>query len=100
MATKQRRTTDREVTSVNLPGVTAEIHQPEHYIPTRDDLAGVVNTVRAVSPWRSMIEAGRVSWCRRAAPEQVDDVCRRLAALPDPDTARPDPRYRLIALKG
>lgn len=37
---------------------------------------------------------------RTYAPrDRVADVCRRLAALPDQDTARPDPTYRLIALK-
>lgn len=46
-----------------------------------------------------MIEAGRISWCTHAPQDQVADVCRRLSALPDQDTPRPDPLYRLIALK-
>ena len=50
MATKQRRSTARETTTVNLPGMTAEIHRPDHYIPTRDDLAGAVNTARSYLP--------------------------------------------------
>lgn len=59
MATKQRRSGGREVTTVNLPGVTAEFHQPDHYIPTRDDLAGAVNTVRSRLPsGRSMVFYG------------------------------------------
>ena len=35
----------------------------------------------------------------RAPPHRVTDMCRRLAALPDQDAARPDPLHRLIALK-
>ncbi|QUH02210.1 hypothetical protein HUO13_16655 [Saccharopolyspora erythraea] len=50
MATKQRRSGGREGTTVNLPGVTAQFHQPDHYIPTRDDLAGAVSTVRSYLP--------------------------------------------------
>ncbi|MBB5159343.1 hypothetical protein [Saccharopolyspora phatthalungensis] len=30
--------------------MTAEFHQPDHYIPTREDLSGVVNTVRSRLP--------------------------------------------------
>ncbi|QUH03957.1 hypothetical protein HUO13_26870 [Saccharopolyspora erythraea] len=50
MATKQRKSEGRGVTTVNLPGVTAELHQPDHYIPTRDDLANAANTVRSYLP--------------------------------------------------
>lgn len=53
---------------------------------------------RGPRSWREAIEGGRVKWCSNAAPDQVTDVCRRLAALPDQDVARPDPLYRLIAL--
>ncbi|CAM00752.1 hypothetical protein A8924_1827 [Saccharopolyspora erythraea NRRL 2338] len=45
MATKQRKST-----TVEMPGVTAEVHQPDHYIPTRDDLAGAANAVRSYLP--------------------------------------------------
>jgi SAM-dependent methyltransferase len=54
---------------------------------------------RSPRRWREVIEGGRIPWCTHAAPDQVTDVCRRLAALPDQDAARPDPLYRLIALK-
>lgn len=37
-------------TTVHLPGVSAEFHQPDHYIPTRDDLNGAVETVRGYLP--------------------------------------------------
>ncbi|MGX9889818.1 class I SAM-dependent methyltransferase [Streptomyces sp. NPDC002276] len=49
--------------------------------------------------WREVIEAGHIPWATHATPDQVTDMCRRLAALPDQDVARPDPLYRLIALK-
>ncbi|PKW13127.1 hypothetical protein [Saccharopolyspora spinosa] len=63
MATKQRRPADSEVTAttgreamtVNLPGMSAEFHKPDHYIPTRDDLAGAVNTVRENLPSPQMM---------------------------------------------
>jgi hypothetical protein len=48
MATKQ-------ATTVQLPGVSVELHQPDHYIPTRDDLAGAANSVRGYLPsWEMM----------------------------------------------
>ncbi|MEU6269432.1 hypothetical protein [Saccharopolyspora shandongensis] len=40
----------KQATTVHLPGVTAEFHQPDHYIPTRDDLAGATDTVRGYLP--------------------------------------------------
>lgn len=62
MATKQRRpagsggTSSRaEATTVELPGVTAEFHRPDHYVPTRDDLAGAADAVRGYLPSRSMM---------------------------------------------
>ncbi|MFH9295856.1 class I SAM-dependent methyltransferase [Streptomyces sp. NPDC017520] len=54
---------------------------------------------RSPRGWREVIEAGRISWCTHARPDQVADVCRRLAALPNQDAPRPDPLYRLLALK-
>lgn len=54
MATKQKRAASADVTTVNLPGVTAELHPPDHYIPTRDDLDSVVGTVREYLPSREM----------------------------------------------
>ncbi|MBV7248429.1 class I SAM-dependent methyltransferase [Streptomyces sp. MW-W600-10] len=52
---------------------------------------------RSPRRWREAIEAGDISWCTHAPRDRVADVCRRLAALPDQDTPRPDPTYRLIA---
>ncbi|WP_235883732.1 hypothetical protein [Saccharopolyspora elongata] len=40
----------KQATTARLPGVTAELHQPDHYIPTRDDLAGAANAVRGSLP--------------------------------------------------
>ncbi|WP_176985454.1 MULTISPECIES: hypothetical protein [unclassified Streptomyces] len=54
---------------------------------------------RSPRRWREVIEAGHIPWSSHAAAGQVTDVCRRLAELPDQDAARPDPLYRLIALK-
>ncbi|MEU8033746.1 methyltransferase domain-containing protein [Streptomyces sp. NPDC049099] len=54
---------------------------------------------RSPRRWREVIAAGHIPWCSRATEGQVTGVCRRLAELPDQDTARPDPLYQLIALK-
>ncbi|MEV6850898.1 class I SAM-dependent methyltransferase [Actinoplanes sp. NPDC051411] len=43
--------------------------------------------------WREAVRAGQVSWARRD-PEGVE---RALAALPDQDSARPEPIYRVVA---
>jgi hypothetical protein len=48
MATKQ-------ATKMHLPGVVVEFHRPDHYIPTREDLAGVANTVRDRLPSGEMM---------------------------------------------
>ncbi|GAA4882669.1 class I SAM-dependent methyltransferase [Kitasatospora terrestris] len=45
------------------------------------------------------IDRGHVPCCNHASPEEVAEVRRRLAALPDQETPRPDPLYRLIALR-
>ncbi|MET7502130.1 class I SAM-dependent methyltransferase [Streptomyces microflavus] len=54
---------------------------------------------RSPRGWREAIDAGHIAWCTYASPDEGTDVRRRLAALPDQDTARPDPQYRLVALK-
>ncbi|MFW3475247.1 class I SAM-dependent methyltransferase [Streptomyces microflavus] len=54
---------------------------------------------RSPRDWREAIDASHIAWCTHASPAQVADVRRRLAALPDQDAARPDPQYRLVALK-
>ncbi|MEU3373523.1 class I SAM-dependent methyltransferase [Streptomyces sp. NPDC006660] len=53
---------------------------------------------RSPRAWRETIGMGRVPWCTSAAQEQVAEVRRRLASLPDQEVPRPDPLYRLIAL--
>ncbi|WP_190816618.1 hypothetical protein [Saccharopolyspora pogona] len=55
MATKQRKPAGAGGTTVNLPGVTAEFHRPDHYIPTRDDLTGAAETVRGYLPSGQMM---------------------------------------------
>ncbi|MDA3624736.1 class I SAM-dependent methyltransferase [Saccharopolyspora sp. WRP15-2] len=54
---------------------------------------------RSPREWQQAIETGEIPWCKRAAPDQVVDVRRRLSALPHQDAARPDPLYRLLALE-
>ncbi|XCM32389.1 class I SAM-dependent methyltransferase [Streptomyces parvus] len=54
---------------------------------------------RSPRGWREAIDAGHISWCTHAPQDRVAEVRRRLSALPGQDTARPDPRYRLVALK-
>jgi ubiquinone/menaquinone biosynthesis C-methylase UbiE len=54
---------------------------------------------RSPRRWREVIDAGRIPWCTHAAPDQAAEVSRRLAELPDQDAPRPDPLYRLVALK-
>ncbi|MFC8515567.1 class I SAM-dependent methyltransferase [Streptomyces sp. NPDC057257] len=53
---------------------------------------------RSPRRWREVIEAGRIPWCAEAGSEEVTGLVRGLAALPGPDTPRPDPLYRLVAL--
>ena len=61
--------------------------------------AGYVGHGQGRSP-RRWIEALRTDfgWSRRMDPAALDDVCARLADLPDQDAARPDPVYRLAVL--
>ncbi|GAA0682787.1 hypothetical protein GCM10010193_40690 [Kitasatospora atroaurantiaca] len=55
---------------------------------------------RSPRQWRERITAGRFPWIREADPAEVADLCRDLSSLPDQEVARPDPLYRLIALRG
>ncbi|MEV0052643.1 hypothetical protein AB0H34_19330 [Saccharopolyspora shandongensis] len=55
MATRQRKPAGAGGTTVNLPGVTAEFHRPDHYIPTRDDLTDATEAVRGYLPSRQMM---------------------------------------------
>ncbi|MFH9349746.1 class I SAM-dependent methyltransferase [Kitasatospora sp. NPDC017646] len=52
---------------------------------------------RSPRAWREAVTKGRIPWCRAAADAAT--VERALAALPDQDAPRPDPRYRLLAFR-
>lgn len=54
---------------------------------------------RSPRSWREVIGAGHIPWCTHAAPDQAAEVIRQLSELPDQEAPRPDPLYRLIALK-
>ncbi|MGI5454417.1 class I SAM-dependent methyltransferase [Streptomyces sp. CA-249302] len=101
----------------DIARVTAELRRrhaprvPDHSSRVLDRAAGhglalAAETVfpgtgqgRSPRRWLAAIEAGRIPWCTHATPDQVAEVNRRLTELPDPDTPRPDPRYRLVSLK-
>ncbi|MFE2972412.1 class I SAM-dependent methyltransferase [Streptomyces sp. NPDC059340] len=101
----------------DIAQITAELrrqyvpHVPDHASRMLDWAAGhglglVGETVfpgtgqgRSPRRWREAIEAGRIPWCTYGAPDQVAELSRRLSALPNQDAPRPDPSYRLIALK-
>lgn len=98
----------------DIARVTADLrHQYAPHVPDsitrvldRATELGLALTARTEFPGtgqgrsrREAIDAGHISWCTHASPDQVADVRRRLAALPDQDAARPDPQYRLVALK-
>ncbi|MDG9700854.1 class I SAM-dependent methyltransferase [Streptomyces sp. DH37] len=51
---------------------------------------------RSPRTWQEVIRKGRIPW---AGPDRAAEVCKRLAALPDQDAARPGPLYRLVALR-
>ncbi|MEU7282830.1 class I SAM-dependent methyltransferase [Streptomyces sp. NPDC045431] len=53
---------------------------------------------RSPRTWRERITGGHIPWSAAAEPGDAAEVCRGLASLPEQETPRPDPRYRLIAL--
>jgi ubiquinone/menaquinone biosynthesis C-methylase UbiE len=55
---------------------------------------------RSPRQWQEAVRSGRVPWGRRATAGEVAGLCDGLAALPDQEAARPDPRYKLLALEG
>lgn len=61
--------------------------------------AGYVGHGQGRSP-RRWIDVLRTDfdWSRKMDPAALDEVCARLADLPDQDAARPDPVYRLAVL--
>lgn len=56
---------------------------------------------QGLSPRRWLTRLGRdeMPWTAAAGPERIDAVRAELAKLPDQDRARPDPVYRLAALR-
>ncbi|MFF2144592.1 class I SAM-dependent methyltransferase [Kitasatospora sp. NPDC058190] len=52
---------------------------------------------RSPRAWRESVDKGRILWCRD--PADAATAVRALAALPDQDTPRPDPQYRLLAFR-
>lgn len=54
MATKQRKPATSGGTKVDLPGVSAEFHKPDHIVPTVDDLGGAASAVQQYLPSREM----------------------------------------------
>lgn len=49
--------------------------------------------------WREHIAEGHVAWQDETDHARVSDLCSALSSLPDQETARPDPIYRLVALE-
>lgn len=54
---------------------------------------------RSPQQWIEVVRKAEQDWMRAAGTEIVDGLLRRLAALPDQDTARAEPVYRLLALQ-
>jgi hypothetical protein len=55
----------------------------------------------AMGPWRpwGAIVLDETGWTATAGRERLDAVCAALMALPEQDRPRPDPVYRLVALR-
>jgi SAM-dependent methyltransferase len=49
--------------------------------------------------WRTRLRADEMPWTESAGRERIDAMRAELAKLPDQDHARPDPVYRLAALR-
>ena len=49
--------------------------------------------------WRTRLTRGAMPWTAAAGRERIDAVRAELAKLPDQDRSRPDPVYRLAALR-
>ncbi|MEU9479981.1 hypothetical protein [Streptomyces sp. NPDC048191] len=54
---------------------------------------------RSPRRWQEVVATGRIPWCRHAESARVAEVRDGLAALPQQDSSRPDPQYRLLALE-
>jgi len=49
--------------------------------------------------WRRLLRHDETGWTTAAGRERLDVVCAALKALPEQDRPRPDPVYRLVALR-
>jgi len=49
--------------------------------------------------WRRLLQHDETGWTAAAGRERLDAVCAALKALPEQDRPRPDPVYRLVALR-
>ena len=77
-----------------------------HEIGRRNGLALVAQTTftgvgQGLSPrrWCRLLRHDGTGWTAAAGPERLDAVCAALKALPEQDRPRPDPVYRLVALR-
>jgi SAM-dependent methyltransferase len=52
---------------------------------------------RSARHWSRVLK-GDHAWARTADPAVIEELCERIAALPDQDAQRPDPVYRLAVL--
>jgi SAM-dependent methyltransferase len=79
------------------PGRVAELGLREGLVPGPE--AGYVGHGQGRSP-RAWVERLRTSaeWAERTGPEALEELCARMAALPEQDRPRPDPVYRLAVL--
>jgi SAM-dependent methyltransferase len=68
------------------------------------ELAGETTFVgvgQGMSPgqWRRRLRHGDIEWVLAAGAERLDGLYAAIEELPDQDRARPDPVYRLVALR-
>lgn len=49
--------------------------------------------------WREQLRREHYSWTAAAGPDRMRDLDAALATLPEPDRARPEPVYQVIALR-
>ena len=60
-----------------------------------------VGVGQGLSPrqWCRRLRGGDIGWVLAAGTERLDELCAALGELPDQDRPRPDPVYRLVALR-
>ena len=67
--------------------------------PAGETLFTGIGQGRSPRQWREGVSAGGLPWARAAPPGEIAGLCRDLESLPGQETARPDPIYRVIALR-